>query len=122
MVKTYLTDAGRIGNGFESEIYDCCVRAYSIAKEIPYYEAHKIFNQVGRINGKGVSISMLRKAVKTIWHNQNITLASFVKKHPQGSYMVHTRKHAFAIKNSIVFDEVKQLGQKRLIAWAEIKS
>lgn len=96
------------------ESNDCTVRATSLAMNKPYTEVHKVFAEHGRRTGKGVNVITLmgvimdltKKKVNTVANHciRRETLASFLKTHPKGRYIVVKRNHAFAVINGVAHD------------------
>jgi hypothetical protein len=121
-IKTYLTDAGRIGNGFHTEAQDCAVRAYSIAFQIPYYEAHKLFSDLGRKNRHGVDARLIHKLIPNGNHlTRAQTLTQFFNLHNvKGRYFCYNRNHAFTLIDGIVFDDQKHTGKTRIYWYVEV--
>jgi hypothetical protein len=97
------SDAGR-KDYFPNEKNDCTVRAYSLAFDIPYYQAHKELKDFGRkdrhgtkaqrfFEGKGITVTAHKGTVKR-----------FLKEHSEGVYIVRIRHHVFTVKSGKVFD------------------
>lgn len=124
-IKSYVHDAGRIGDGFETENNDCAVRAYAISHEIPYYEAHERFKEAGRRNGRGVAlkqiISVLGSAEYRVGGSYGLTLTAFLAIIDTGTYMVVNRNHAFCIKNKVVFDHRRHTGKTKVYGYWKVK-
>jgi hypothetical protein len=119
-IKTYLHDGGKVGDGFGNEKLDCGIRAYAIAKEIPYSEAHELFEKAGRKVGRRTGWDVYDKlGIKFTW--DRISLKNFIVVHPKGSFYVCKAGHAFAIKDGIVFDNFPQSGRVVIKKWFEVK-
>lgn len=112
----------------KSETSDCVVRSIASASGMSYDTAHKfvakVFNRKPRkgtynfiptmnqlaetgkkLNRK--SIHPLGEKVSTYSYvlkngKSKMTVGSFVKKYPKGSYMVSVKRHAFTIKDGVV--------------------
>jgi hypothetical protein len=133
----------------KSEHNDCVVRAIASAAEMDYDSAHQFVKETfNRKNGKGTfglgtGMNLLSKNGKQIngknvqiiseEHNTMLyyvvvkgvkklratTTATFIKKHPIGSYVVVVKGHAFTIKDGVVignFNDGKKM--KKHIIWA----
>ena len=133
----------------KSENNDCVVRAIASAAEMDYDSAHQFVKETfNRKNGKGTfglgtGMNLLSKNGKQIngknvqiiseEHNTMLyyvvvkgvkklratTTATFIKKHPIGSYVVVVKGHAFTIKDGVVignFNDGKKM--KKHIIWA----
>jgi hydrogenase maturation factor len=96
------------------ESNDCTVRATSLAINKPYTEVHKVFAEHGRRTGKGVTLATLIGVLLDITKNnmqivasytvKRQTLASFLKTHTKGRYVVVRRGHAFAVIDGVAHD------------------
>lgn len=96
------------------ESNDCTVRATSLAINKPYQDVHKVFAEHGRRNGKGVTLATLIGVLLDITKNnmqivasytvKRQTLASFLKTHTKGRYVVVRRGHAFAVIDGVAHD------------------
>jgi len=118
-IKTYLHDGGRVGDGFANEKLDCGVRAYAIAKGIPYYEAHEVFEKAGRLARHRTSWNIYTK-IGIQFNQTRMSLKKFLLTHPKGSFYVCMRGHAFAVKDGVVFGNVRLSGRVVVKRWAEI--
>ena len=119
-IKTYIHDGGRIGDGFGHEKLDCAVRAYAIAKQIPYSEAHQLFEKAGRKPRHTTDWNVYEK-LGVIFQHSYTTIKQFLKDHPKGSFYVCKRGHAFAIRDGIVYDSVPLSGRIIIKKWFEVK-
>ena len=118
----------------KSEKNDCFVRAIATATDTSYESAHKyVKNQFGRKKGKGVLFTshtlesiekdgmeidnktfdfrVLSKGRITNTYKlygefirRQKTVKSFIKDNPKGTYIVGVSKHAFTIKDGVLFD------------------
>jgi hydrogenase maturation factor len=96
------------------ESNDCTVRATSLAINKPYTEVHGVFAKHGRRTGKGVTLATLIAVLIDVTKNnmkivashtiRRETLASFIKTHPKGKYVVIKRGHAFAVIDGVAHD------------------
>lgn len=117
------TDAGRIEKGFPQEKNDCTVRAFSLAKDMPYHEVHKLFALAGRKDGDGMFQAQMvplleRNGFKITF--ERMTLGRFLKANPKGNFFVVKRGHAFAVKNGIVFDMFPIGPRTKVIFFAKV--
>ena len=119
-IKTYLHDAGRVSDGFGNEKLDCAVRAYAIVKQIPYLEAHQLFEKAGRKPRHKTNIEIYAN-LGIRFCSSYITLKQFIKEHPKGSFYMCKRGHAFAVQDGIVFDTVKLSGRTIVKKWFAVK-
>lgn len=119
-INTYLHDAGRIGDGFPSEKLDCAVRAYAIAYEIPYSEAHALFEKAGRKRGHRTSWAIY-DGLGIKFNYYGFSLKHFIIDHPKGSFYVCKNGHAFVVKNGVVFDDRKISGRVIIKRFFEVK-
>jgi hypothetical protein len=125
-IKTYVHDGGRVGDGFGHEKSDCVIRAYAIAKQIPYAEAHQIFEKAGRKNNHGTSLNTVssvfgvnEQRVGELW--KGLTLKKFLMWHNVGTYLVFNRNHAFCIKDGVVFDERCHTGKTKVYGYWKVE-
>ena len=101
------TDAGRSAAGF-TECRDCTVRAYAIAKQIPYADAHAKLKALGRKQRRGWD-----------WAGQFANSDEFellpefsarrvekvLPELPPGRFVVHVRGHVFAVVDGVACDD-----------------
>jgi hypothetical protein len=97
-----------------SEHNDCTVRALALTAKINYSTAHWIARTAGRKNRKGFYSNELLQTAKTKFklNYQSVkvkpmTVATFCKKYPRGSYYCNKRGHAFAVIDGICYDHTK---------------
>lgn len=117
---------------FPGEDYDCAVRALANCAEITYAEAHTVFKEHGRINGKPTNSlvidSVYRKYnIKMIacfgttknaeWNRQmgvkhcrGITIKNILKVITEGRFIVELRTHVFAVVDGDVIDDCEMQG------------
>jgi hypothetical protein len=98
----------------KQESNDCTVRATSLAINKPYQDVHGVFAKHGRRDGKGVTLATLIAVLIDLTKNnlkivashaiRRETLASFIKTHPKGKYLVIKRGHAFAVIDGVAHD------------------
>jgi hypothetical protein len=105
---------------------DCAVRALSNATNIPYWQAYDLIKWLGRKRFHSTKNWMIFEAVKILGMiparpiKRSISLAKFVKAFPLGSYYVHSRNHAWCVKNGIVFDSWKVGSKTRIKYFAQM--
>ena len=119
-IDTYIHDGGRVGDGFGAEKLDCAVRAYAIAKEIPYTDAHLLFEKAGRRPQHRTYWEIYTK-LRIKFTFRYITVKNFIIQHPEGSFYVCMNGHAFVIKNGVIFDNRKLSGRIVIKRWFEVK-
>lgn len=124
----YLNIAEAIASSFKmGEHRDCTVKALSVAKGIPYDEAHKVLKAWGRKNRCGAKFSVLHNAytehgfkvmgvfgkTKRARHVSRVidapiqagmTLKTFKKTYTKGSYIVCVTGHAVAVVDGVQAD------------------
>lgn len=100
---------------------DCTVRAYAVAAQVGYDEAHTFMRvKCKRPTGDGPEIRNIRAAFEACGYEElvtrnreaysfsgrdyYITLAQFIKAHPRGRYFVIRQGHAFAVVDGVVRD------------------
>ena len=119
-IKTYVHDGGRIGDGFTNEKLDCAVRAYAIAYEMPYSDAHDLFEKMGRQSRHRTSWDIYNKL--GMWFtNASISLKEFIKNFPEGTFYVCKRGHAFVVKNGVAFDAEAVSGRVKIKKYFRVK-
>lgn len=105
---------------------DCSVRALSVAGAVPYGLAHSMFARVGRRNCQStptwVTAEVMRMVGATnldVWRCGWPTLAQFIRAHPEGRYVLHRSRHAFALVDGVVHDWSTGTGPRSRIvaAW-----
>jgi hydrogenase maturation factor len=115
----FITSNPRLANAkvdfeFNNESNDCTVRATCLAMNKPYKSIHKVFAKHGRRTGKGVTLATLIAVLIDLTKNnlkivashaiRRESLASFIKTHPKGKYVVIKRGHAFAVIDGVAHD------------------
>jgi hypothetical protein len=118
---------------------DCSVRALAVACDLPYKDAHSIFEKAGRIAGHGTSVCVSSrvhldlgftkldpaslvvdaKFPKYANHRVNTSVAKFAREHRLGTYILHTKTHALALVRGVVHDWSRGAGSHGRIvrAW-----
>jgi hypothetical protein len=119
-METIIHDGGKIGDGFADERLDCAVRAYAIAKEIPYSDSHSLFKKAGRESKQTTGFDVYDKMGFKFTFSY-VTIKQFILDHPKGSFYTCKKGHAFAIKNGVVFDDTKLNGRTVIRKWFEVK-
>lgn len=98
---------------FNFESNDCTVRAITVAFKMPYCDTHRMLAKWGRVQRRGIYLSQFMKQTPVINEQKHIhktcfmTILSFVKKFPKGTYLCRKSRHAFAIIDGIVYGETK---------------
>jgi hypothetical protein len=129
------TSREQMGPICQGEHNDCTVRAFSVAADIPYSEAHTIFKAAGRKDRKGTSITFMAdlcrdksygrfNATRVDMKFQRVSLAQFCRDFKKGNFMVVKHGHAFAVKDGVVFDnfEVGARSQIKAVFYFEPKA
>lgn len=101
---------------------DCTVRAMSKAFDVPYEEAHKFLLKNGRKPKRGVAFRLvIGEKPRTIFkkriafHKARGTVATFLKRHPKGVYIVTVTRHVFAVKDGVVLG--RENVNKRILSY-----
>ena len=124
----YLNIAEALASSFRmGEHRDCTVKALSVAKGIPYEDAHRTLKAWGRKEKRGAMFSTLHNAylehgfkvmgvfgkTKRARHVRRVinapiqagmTLKTFKKTHTKGSYIVCVTGHAVAVVDGVQAD------------------
>lgn len=87
---------------------DCSVRALAVATGCSYEQASAVFSAAGRVMKKGTSVDVSRKVHET-WLGMLPTnpidfVAAFVAANPKGRFILHSKRHAFAVIDGVVHD------------------
>jgi hypothetical protein len=112
------------------ETNDCGVRALSLAFDVPYAEMHAFLRKHGRRDRKGTPWEAIDAAVKhysggritgsyfgavydrphivghwsALWFREQITVASFERLMPKGTYLVNTSGHVLCVRDYKALD------------------
>lgn len=86
----------------------------------------KRFESVGKIKNEHTSRCTLKYEVKVKDSvvQRNMTVGTFIKKNPKGTFLVVVRGHAFTIKNGVVIGNTDDAEKKKKVinyAWKVIK-
>lgn len=87
---------------------DCSVRALAVAAGCTYEQASAVFSAAGRSLKKGTPVDVSRKVHET-WLGMRAVepmdfVAAFIAANPRGRFILHTKKHAFAVIEGILHD------------------
>lgn len=92
----------------------CCVVALACATGWTYRHCLELCRMHGREDDKAMFHSQVEAMFKSLpWKakvtgpyssSKRITIANFVKKHPEGNFFCAHRGHAFAIKDGVLYD------------------
>lgn len=120
MIRTHVTDGGKVEEGFTHEHNDCGVRALALAADIPYSHAHRILKQEGRKNRKGTSTGMIERAVPQLGlvveriisgrtysglsYGPLPTVADTIHRYPKGRFIIITNDHGMALIDGEIHD------------------
>ena len=133
-VKFIQTDGGRKENGFESEAYDCTVRALVPITGLTYSTCHDLARRAGRMYGRKTQMSPIirladseRKVtlLDTIgyWSRptlQRPTVAQWLRMpgNDSGKFIVRVNGHVFAVVNGECFDTCPmRMGRRVTHVW-----
>ncbi len=101
------TDGGRDAEGFRHETNDCVVRAWAIAAQIPYAEAHAAFKAAGRRDRRGTKLHVSEAVMGDLRcypRGSRVTVAKWLRANPSGHFVVFVRGHAFAVIDGVCHD------------------
>jgi hypothetical protein len=131
-------------NQFLNDNNCCAVTALSASMEVPYDEAFKYAQQTwGRKGGEGTKTLKLlqsfvdresitvggvtKKITKVgnthVYHqygkdiNRKMSIKSFLKMYPTGTYYILMRSHAFTVKNGELIDNSDRMGRRITHVW-----
>jgi hypothetical protein len=95
----------------QGEHNDCAVRALSVAAGLPYESAHALLKKHGRVDNRGTYPSSITKALidlapeSTFTHgDRRLTLGTFTKLMPMGTFIVFVRGHVLSVVDGTVHD------------------
>lgn len=100
----------------KKERNDCAVKAVAIATEVSYNTVHRVFANIGRRNGRGVSFVQLKRAIeqftgsdvkyKTILkpNGSRFTGKTIGQALPKGRYILIFRGHTAALVDGVIED------------------
>ena len=97
------TDGGRAEDGFFREKSDCVVRAVAVAHNMPYKDAHELLSLAGRKDGRGTFRYQMKDLLGEP-SGSGGTVQRFLLEHPKGNFIVRVTRHAFAVRDGIVYD------------------
>lgn len=110
------TNLVKVGDAYSTPVAasgdrnDCCVRALSVAANLPYEQCHALMAKHGRKNGKGTPYATSDAVHAELGHEVTRhrglgpTLAQFIRANPKGRFVVHRKWHAFALVDGVVHD------------------
>lgn len=118
-----------VESGYAHETQDCAVRAMANAFGVPYAYAHQVFEAAGRKSSRPTSVKVIKNIV-TQEHGgkkgihmdrigrgagqRQVTISTFCRFHPTGTYYCIVSDHAFAVVNGVVQDTFKNKGGRRI--------
>ena len=104
----------------QRERADCAVRALTDGTAMPYEQAHALFEDAGRKRSQRTKTKTTRKVLREFGRKQilkyGVTIARFVRLHPEGRYIVRVRGHLLAITDGVPSDATP-LGRRILEYW-----
>lgn len=89
---------------------DCSVRALASAAGVSYETASAAFSARGRRLGRGTEVELSRRLYEDVLGMKRVTLAEgmllgdFADLARTGSFIIHSRTHAFALVEGVVHD------------------
>lgn len=106
---------------------DCSVRALANCEGIAYEEAHKHMQLHGRKHAKGIKLQAMHDAYANLGYKSKVygctsaaryasnligairedgmTVGKFLRQHPNGSFVLCYKGHAFAVKDGEIYDK-----------------
>jgi hypothetical protein len=124
---------------YQGETNDCTVKALAVSLDIPYDQAYLYaMRSFNRRRNTGPTPNVLKrafssdkaftelqsKALKTTYKqvdgrmlDREMTIGTFVKTYPSGTYYVVVSRHALVIKNGIVYDHSDKPKRRIKLAW-----
>jgi hypothetical protein len=121
--------------GYASEASDCAVRAMANTFGVTYAYAHQAMKSAGRKDKKATPVSAIHSVVTKehggkVAHQlehigkgagkRQVTIGTFCKYHPHGSFYCIVRGHALAIVDGVVQDAFRNRAGKRIYRAYEI--
>jgi len=108
-----ITDAGRNAAGLRGEQKDCTVRAFAVARNVPYIEAHKALHELGRRLGRGFKFRIVAEKRPDLFTRQQFAkgnrkrVKTLLRDHKfPGRYVFRITGHVFAVVDGIIHDNV----------------
>lgn len=102
-----LTDAGRSTSKRKRQHRDCTVRAIASARGLSYDQAFDLLRAYGRRSSCRFRIQLALDAEP--WAEKarvyQESVGTFTLRHPEGSWVVCVRGHAFAVIDGVVHDD-----------------
>jgi len=121
--------------GWAHETKDCAVRAMVNSFGVSYAYAHAAMATAGRQPKKGTAPSIIDKVITAkhggkVAHQlehvgkgagkRQVTIGTFCKYHPRGSFYCIVRGHAFAVVDGVVCDSGRNRAGRRIYKAYEI--
>jgi len=109
------TDGGRTASGLSGEQLDCTVRAFAIARGVPYIEAHAELSRLGRLPGKGFKFRVVAQKRPDLFTRQYLPkgerrrVRTLLRTLPPGRHVLRIHRHVFAVVDGIVHDDCSSL-------------
>lgn len=126
-----ISDCGRTAAGFASENNDCTVRSIGHATNSGYAAAHAFMAHNGRRPRRGAyfqAILARHQRTPILGHRiqphpirQTKGLAALLRFHPElaeGTWILHSTRHASAIIDGVVYDTFNSTGKVYDLAWS----
>ncbi len=124
---------------YQGETNDCTVKALAVSLDIPYDQAYLYaMRSFNRKRNTGPSLNVLKrafssdksfielqgKAIKTTYKqvdgsmlDREMTIGTFVKNYPSGTYYLVVSCHALVVKDGIVYDHSDKPKRRIKMAW-----
>lgn len=112
MVCWQYNDGGRSLSKRSRQKNDCAVRACAIALSRSYDDVYDEMAVLGRKSGTGTSPDITEKVLglrermtfPAVKGKPRMNVQGFVAKYRQGTFIVHTAKHLFCVRDGVVLD------------------
>lgn len=106
------TDGGRKASGLSGEQLDCTVRAFAIARDVPYIEAHAELSRLGRPSGRGFKFRIVQAKRPDLFSRTELTkgkrkrVSTLLRTLKTGRHVLRIHRHVFAVVDGVVHDNV----------------
>lgn len=106
---THIYNDGNKNGRYQNETNDCTVRAYAIAANIPYANAHAELFLFGRKNRHGINfIPFARSKGWKEYPRPSMEVDSYVKYIAlTGRWIIAVRGHVFAVVDGTIHDTIR---------------
>lgn len=106
---------------------DCSVRALAVGTGCTYEQASAVFSAAGRQMKHGTSQDTSHKVhvewlkMKPLENVKGWSVAAFIAANPSGTFILHRRRHAFAVVNGVLHDwEIGTKARSKIVRGWEV--